>query len=80
MPNLVPSYSKPNCQKRRRDYKKYNTYFDEKTIELRDHFDYKKNSIELKKKYYEDMGVTWDKEPWKNKYQVDVSTKKLKYY
>lgn len=79
MPNLVPSYSKPNCQKRRREWKKYNTYFHEATIKVNDEFDSEKNSHK-KIQYYKDMGVTWDEEPWKNRHQVDVQTQKLRYF
>ncbi|XKL62172.1 hypothetical protein PGB90_002005 [Kerria lacca] len=72
MPNYVPSYSKPNCFNKRREWKKYNTYFNENTIRIRDSFFNDKKGI--KEKFYKQMGLEWDKEPWKNRRQLDVNT------
>lgn len=55
MPNLVPSYSKPNCFKKRREWKKYNTYFDERTIQMWDRY-YNDNNV-AKIKYYLEKGL-----------------------
>lgn len=78
MPNYVPSYSKPNCFNKRREWKKYNTYFNENTIRIRDSFFNDKKGI--KEKFYKQMGLEWDKEPWKNRRQLDVSVQKLSFY
>lgn len=72
----MPKYSKKDCTKRRRDWKKYNTYFDENTI--------KTNKFEdrhgIQEKFYESLGLKWDKEPWKNRPTLDVQPKKLVHY
>lgn len=79
MPNLVPSYSKKNCFKKRRDWKKYNTYFDENTIKLWDKF-YKDESG-IKEAYYKLRGVEYDSEPWKKvENRLDITPRKLAFY
>lgn len=78
MPNLVPAYSKKDCFKKRRDWKKYNTYFDENTISVFDEFYRDKHGI--KEKFHKSLGLQWDAEPWKTRHQLDVSTKKLVHY
>lgn len=79
MPNLVPKYSKPNCFKKRRDWKKYNTYFEESTINSFDPF-YRDESG-IKEKWYKMRGIEFDKEPWKKKVdKIELPPKKLAMY
>lgn len=79
MPNLVPAYSKKDCFKKRRDWKKFNTYFDEKTI--RSAWDYFiRDEHGIKKEFHKSLGLEWDEEPWKKRPTLDVSTTKLVHY
>lgn len=79
MPNLVPAYSKPNCFKKRRDWKKYNTYFDEKTIRIKDKYYREEKGIKLN--YYKERGIEFEPEPWKNKVdKIDITPRKLTFY
>ncbi|XP_065205730.1 large ribosomal subunit protein mL66 [Planococcus citri] len=82
MPTLVPKYSKKDCFKKRRDWRKHNTYFEESTIMSWDPL-YKDESG-IKEKWYKMRGIDVEKfqpEPWKNKVdKIELQPKKLTFY
>lgn len=78
MPNRVPHYSKANCFQKRRDWKKYLTYFDESTIRIKDKF--RKDKTGLKEAFYKKMGVHSEEAPRGDNLKVDISTRKLTFY